>query len=220
MFKREERFSFFSHCITAIVSLFVTIYLVTSVNTVSEKLIALIYGLSVTFLFSASSFYHAYKQGENRNTLLRRLDHFAIYVMIAGSYTVVCWFYLPKNWFIVIVSLQWLMVAVGAYLKLIRMNTPRLVSTGIYLAMGWMVVIPMGRIIANMGNSQFTLLAAGGAAYTIGALFYAIKRPKINSNFGFHEIFHLFIIIGAIFHFLVVNNAFRTGEAALAASWL
>lgn len=201
----KESFSFWSHCIAAIISFIATVVLVViTKGDLSNRLIAMIYGLSVVFLFTSSSLYHAFKKEENGKGALRRLDHFAIYVMIAGSYTQISWLYLPNPWFTIIVSSQWAMVLAGVYFKFFRMNTPRIVSTLIYLAMGWMVVIPIGQIIKAIPPLQLRLLVAGGIAYSIGAVFYMLKRPVIiKDRFGFHEIFHLFIVAGALFHFAI-----------------
>lgn len=205
----KESFSFWSHFIAAITALVATIMLVVLTGgAVEDRIIALVYGLSVTFLFSSSSLYHYFKREEDGKGLLRRLDHFAIYVMIAGSYTQICWLYLPNPWFAVIISLQWAMVLAGIYFKFVKMNTPRIVSTLIYLAMGWMVVIPIGRIVKVMPPLQLSLLVAGGISYSVGALFYMLKKPVIiPDRFGFHEIFHLFIVGGAVFHFAVAFSS-------------
>jgi len=206
---KKEAFSFASHFIAAIAAVIATAVLVSLVKGgVVDKLVALIYGLSVVFLFSASSLYHAFKKEENGKGILRRLDHFAIYVMIAGSYTQICWLYLTGTWFTVIISLQWAMVLAGIYFKFIRMNTPRIISTLIYLAMGWMVVIPLGQIVTAMPKVQLMLLVGGGLSYSVGAVFYMLKRPVIiKERFGFHEIFHLFIVAGAAFHFALALTA-------------
>lgn len=207
---KRERISFFSHFIPALIAAATTVYLVLFMaESWQGRLTAMIYGCSVMFLFSASSLYHAKKKIENGRGILRRLDHFAIYVMIAGSYTAICWFYLSPSHFAIIITIQWLMVVAGAYFKIVKMNTPRIISTSIYLAMGWMIVFSIRSIVSAMSPEQFSLLLAGGIAYSVGAIIYALKRPVIIPGFfGFHEIFHLFIVAGAALHFMVVYNGY------------
>jgi hemolysin III len=162
----------------------------------------IVYGLSVIFLFSASSLYHAKKTEENEVSFWRKLDHSAIFFMIAGTYTAICTMYLdrPASW--IIVSLQWAIVLAGIFFRFFWLDAPRVLYTVIYLMMGWIAVFVIRDLYRSLPLNAFAYLLSGGLAYTAGAVFYMLKRPK--AVFGFHEIFHLFILLGAAFHYLVV----------------
>ena len=122
----EEQFSCYSHMTGAIFAIIGTLLLIVLSNGELEKIvISLIYGLSISFLFFASTMYHAHKQSENEKTVWRKLDHIAIFVMIAGTYTPISYIYLTGGWRIGILFAQWLLVAVGIVLKLFIINTPR-----------------------------------------------------------------------------------------------
>jgi hemolysin III len=203
---QQEKVSFYTHFSAAILSAAGCALLIYITCCDPLKMfVSLIYGLSVTALFTASSVYHARKKSENDTTVWRKLDHSAIFMMIAGSYTPISYLYLPENWFIGIVSAQWALVALGIIFKFVFLKAPRVFSTSVYLAMGWMAVIPIGHLKSIMPLDQFVMLFAGGAAYSIGAVIYALKKPVLKEGvFGFHEIFHIMIIIGAAFHYVII----------------
>lgn len=162
----------------------------------------LVYGASATFLFSASSLYHALKKEENGNSLLRKLDHIAIFFMIAGTYMPLCYVYLEGGWRWGIIIAQWSLVLFGLFFKFFWMGAPRALSAGIYILMGWIAVIPIHKFWNSMPAGLLGLILAGGLSYTAGAIIYARKSPDpVPGTFGFHEIFHLFILAGAAFHF-------------------
>lgn len=165
----------------------------------------LIYGISAIFLFTASFLYHSKKRGENDTSIWRKLDHSAIFMAIAGTYTPMCYLYLDgwMRWGILIA--QWSLVFSGIIFKLFFINAPRSIGTAIYLVMGWIVLIPISRLVTTMPGVVLFFLGAGGLAYTAGAVIYAFKKPNpIPDRFGFHEIFHLFIIAGAVFHLIMM----------------
>jgi len=165
------------------------------------------YGFSVTFLFSASSLYHAFKQEENEISFWRKLDHIAIFFMIAGTYTPICYVYLSGCWRWAIISVQWTLVLAGFFLKFFFLNMPRYIYTIIYLLMGWIGIVPIKEFLAAMPQNAVFYLFAGGISFTVGAIFYIAKKPTISYGFGFHEIFHLFILLGAVFHYSLVYTA-------------
>ena len=138
---------------------------------------------------------------ENDRSIWRKLDHTAIFFLIAGTYTPLCFLYLDgkMRWGILIA--QWSLVVLGTLFKFIFINAPRVLGTIIYLLMGWLVLVPMVTLVKTMPRVAFIFLVAGGLSYTIGAIIYACKKPNpLPGFFGFHEIFHLFISGGAILH--------------------
>lgn len=203
--KKEERVSFYSHFagfILALLGLILLIY--RALNDPGRIVVAAVYGVSVVFLFLASSLYHAFKREEEEKSIWRKLDHFAIFVMIAGSYTPIAYLYLDGWLRWIIISIQWGLVIGGFFLKFLYFNTPRILYTIIYIAMGWVGVFALHRLFTAMPTSLFMLMFAGGLSFTVGAVFYIIKKPNTNPNFGFHEIFHFFILAGGLFHYLMV----------------
>lgn len=166
-----------------------------------------IYGVSVMALFLASSVYHAFKPEENGTSLLRKLDHTAIYLMIAGTYTPFVFAYLQGWWRWGILIAQWGTVLAGTVLTFAWVDKPRALSAALYCAMGWVALVPMYRLWHAMPGGAFALCIAGGAAYTAGAVIYARKRPDPAPGvFGFHEIFHLFVLAGAgLFYWAVLG---------------
>lgn len=207
----REPIASYSHAAGAIFFIAGTAYLVALARgSIMLSLALVVYGLAAVFLFASSALYHAFKTGENESSVLRKLDHLAIFFMIAGTYTPVCYAYLDGGWFAGIIIAQWGLVLFGLFFKLLYLSAPRHLSTGIYVLMGWIVVIPMHKLYAVMPGEILTLIAAGGVSYTVGAVIYAIKRPNPRPGvFGFHEMFHLFILAGALLHFAAVAHIAR-----------
>ncbi len=203
---QTEKISAYTHGGTIPVMIIGTIILliISSGNTPAQ-IISLIYGLSGIFLFSASFLYHSKKVTENDESFWRKLDHTAIFFLIAGTYTPMCFLYLEGKMMWGILIAQWSLVLAGTIFKLFFINAPRVIGTLIYLLMGWIVVIPISTLVHTMPHTALILLASGGLSYTIGAIIYAFKRPNpVPDFFGFHEIFHIFIIGGAMLHLSMV----------------
>jgi len=202
----SERFAAHSHGATVpIIAIGTIVLFVISTGDISSQIVSLIYGASGIFLFSASFFYHSRKQLENGCSLWRKLDHTAIFVLIAGTYTPICYLYLEGNMKWGILIAQWALVVGGTLFKFLFINAPRVIGTLIYLVMGWIVLIPIVTLVDTMPRVGLVLLGAGGLLYTIGAVIYALKRPNPWPGFfGFHEIFHLFISGGAILHLAMI----------------
>ncbi len=200
--KKEEAISFYSHLFGFFLAIIGTIILIRKSWGVGPKLIiSSIYGISVIFLFLSSSLYHFFKKRENENSFWRKLDHTAIFFMIAGAYTLVSYLCLEgiMKWTIIIA--QWTLVLGGIFFKFFYLNAPRYLYTMIYFLMGWTGIIVIKQLINCMNNVELLFLVLGALSYTLGALFYVIKRPK-----RFHEIFHFFILAGAFFHYIMIYN--------------
>lgn len=198
----SEKFAAYSHGATVpIIAIGTLVLIALSAGDISAQIVFLIYGISGVFLFSASFLYHSKKQRENDHSLWRKLDHTAIFFLIAGTYTPICSLYLEGNMRWGILIAQWVLVAGGTLFKFVFINAPRVLGTVIYLLMGWIVLIPIKTLVETMPRVGLILLATGGLLYTVGAVIYAFKRPNPWPGFfGFHEIFHLFISGGAISH--------------------
>ncbi|MDD5605369.1 MAG: hemolysin III family protein [Dehalococcoidales bacterium] len=203
---KRELFSFYSHLVGLIAAVAGTVaLLILSWGHWQYFIVCLIYGISAINLFTASSVYHASKRGEDTKTIWRKLDHVAIYIMIAGTYTPLAYHYLDGAWFWSIILIQWGLVIAGLFFKLFYLKAPRYLSVSIYLLMGWMVVVFLGKLWPLATTVEIVLLLLGGISYSAGAAIYAIKKPNpVPGVFGFHEIFHVLIIAGAAFHYLVI----------------
>jgi len=158
-------------------------------------------------LFLASATYHALKQNEDEISIWRKLDHTAIFFMIAGTYTPICYVYLSGYWKWSIIIIQWALVIAGLFLKFFYLKAPRYFSTIIYLLMGWIGIIPIKELLTTMPPNAVFYLFAGGISFTVGAILYATKKPVFRPGLGFHEIFHVFVLLGGVFHYLLVYIA-------------
>jgi hemolysin III len=208
--KTQETFNFYSHLAGVVLSVAGLIFLIrVTGSSVPAILTALIYGLSTIFLFSASSLYHAFKKEENEISFWRRMDRLAIFFMIAGTYTPMSYFCLEGSWRWTMIGLQWGLVGFGVFSQIVFPKAPRSFYTIIYLIMGWLVIFPMHQILPKMALDQKLLMFMGGAAFTIGGLIYAIKRPKmVPGIFSFHELFHITVLLGAGLHYAMIYRVY------------
>ena len=168
---------------------------------------AMCFSLSMLALYTASAVYHYYPgtaESGGVKRRLRKMDHSMIYVLIAGSYTPFSVVLLPQPKGTRFCLLLWGVAAVGILVKIFWINAPRILSTAIYLVMGWAVVFVAKDFAACLGQPCLTLVALGGVCYSVGAVFYAIKKPNISAEWTFHEIFHLLILAGSLLHYLAV----------------
>ena len=210
-FQKSDLINFYSHLLGAVASLAgYVVLLCNSSGSITKIVLSSIYSLCAVFLFACSAIYHGQKASEDERTPWRRLDHIAIFFMIAGAYTPVSYIYLDGWWRWGIIGAQWLLVILGLVFTLVYLHGPRWLTTVIYVLMGWMLLIPLSQLLAAMPLHSILLLFGGGIAYTLGALFYAIKKPNpFPGIFGFHEIFHLLVILGAALHYLVIYFAMK-----------
>ncbi len=162
-----------------------------------------IYGFSLLLLFLASTFHHGLDLSPRLNQFFRLFDYLAIYILIAGSYTPICLIINRNIWGWSTFGVVWTIAAVGITVKSIFPEIPRWVSHTLYLSMSWVGIVLMVRSISVFGLGGFTLLLGGGVFYTAGAAIYYFEKPNpIPGKFGFHEIWHLFVLSGALLHFL------------------
>ena len=205
----KEYFSCYSHAVGALLGFVGSVALaVISAKSGFILAVALIYGISITVLFTCSALYHAKKRSDNEKTIWRRLDHFAIFLMIAGTYTPMSYIYLEGGWRWGIIIAQWSLVLLGFFFKLVFFHAPRYISTTVYLVMGWMSLLVIGKIIDSMDTFSLSALITGGVFYTIGAIIYMFKKPDpFPERVGFHGVFHIFILLGGISHYCLIANA-------------
>lgn len=167
--------------------------------------VALIFGLSIITLYGASTLYHWVRTTPKKELLLRKFDHISIYVLIAGTYTPVLYYGLEGLWRWVMLATIWGLSTVGAILKVWLVGLPRMLTAGFYVVLGWLAVIPFGQLLQTLAKPAIVLLIAGGLSYTVGAIIYATKIFNfVPKRFGFHEIFHIFVGLGTVLHFVMI----------------
>jgi hemolysin III len=163
-----------------------------------------IFGTGMILLYTASTLYHWLPLGKTGRARLRKFDHMMIFVLIAATYTPFCLVPLRGAWGWSIFGAVWTIAVLGMVFKLFWINAPRWLTTSIYVLMGWIAVIGIGPITRTLQPDAVFWLFAGGILYSTGALIYALKRPNLMPHFGFHEIFHLFVMMGSLAHFWTI----------------
>lgn len=208
-----DGFSAFSHFAGAIAALIGLGPLLAITNgRVPLLVVGAVFVGSVVIAFGASTLYHLLNHEEDGNGLLRRLDHAAIFVLIAGTYTPVAYVFLDGAWRWSVIGVQWGVALAGITLKLVRADLPRALTVSLYLAMGWFALVPLKILWQTMPQGALLAMFGGGIAYTIGAIIYALKRPDpLPRSVGFHGLFHLFTLAGAGLHYALVYIALTHG---------
>ena len=163
-----------------------------------------IYGVSLALLFLASSSYHFFDLGDEGNAWLRRMDHAAIFLLIGGTYVPLFMHLLDGAWRVTMLSVVGALVLGGVLFKLALFDGARKSKAGtiMYVALGWLVVVPAYKMYPAISSESLAWLVSGGLAYTVGAVIYARKWPDPwPDTFGFHEVWHLFVLLGAGLHY-------------------
>lgn len=170
-----------------------------------KEISMLIYGVSLVTLFSASAIYHLANPSKVVMEKLRKFDHAAIYLLIAGTYTPVCINFLSGFLRWGFLALIWGFALTGVVVKLFVINAPRWVTAGVYLLMGWMAVFVIKPLLNVMPAGALWWMLAGGLVYSVGAVIYITKKMDFFPNvFGFHEVWHIFVSLAAFCHFLMI----------------
>jgi len=168
---------------------------------------AAIYGGTLVALFAASAAYHFFDFGERGNRFMRRVDHIGIYLLIAGTYVPGLVILLDGAWRITLLSIVGAFAVAGVVLKILWLDAPEWLSTGLYLAFGWFAVVPLLLFFPQLTGLQIFWLGIGGVAYTIGALVFWRQWPDPwPERFGHHEVWHLFVLGGAVSHYFFIAN--------------
>ncbi|MDF2942930.1 MAG: hypothetical protein K0S01_1788 [Herbinix sp.] len=174
----------------------------------SIHIIALgVFILSMILLYVASTVYHTFGQTIKVHVRLKKLDHMAIYILIAGTYTPICVIALGGRLGFTLLAVIWGLAILGLVVTALWVHCPKWFSSVVYIAMGWTCVLAFTQLINSLPNAAFAWLLAGGIIYTIGGVIYALKLPIFNNKhkyFGSHEIFHLFVMGGSLCHFILM----------------
>lgn len=166
----------------------------------------IVYGLGVFSMFAVSAVYHASGAQPSRLTrILKRVDHGTILLAIAGTYTAVTALGVTGSARGRLLVGIWVAASIGAAVQMLWLDAPRVVSAAVYVIVGWFAIFDLPAYLRGTTTSQFTWVVIGGLLYTAGGVIYAIKKPNPwPGTFGFHEVFHLFTVLGAAAHFVAV----------------
>ncbi len=166
----------------------------------------IIFGLSMILLYSTSTIYHFIDASKQKAKLvMRKLDHIMIFVLISGTYTPICLLTLKSAVGYTLLGVVWTITLIGVFIKIFWINAPRWVSSGLYIGMGWISVLVFAPLVKSMALGGVIWLVLGGVMYTVGGVIYGLKRPNIDKPwFGFHELFHLFVLAGTFCHFIMM----------------
>ncbi len=197
-----------SHEVAFLASLACGVALVFQAAAAVSRWAAAIYSASLAAMYGVSALYHRVTWRERARAVLRRLDHSMIFVLIAGTFTPFGLLILRNGWSVATLIVFWSGAVAGVVVSLLWINAPRWVSAILYLALGWAGVVTLGPIARTLGGGSVALLLLGGVLYSIGAVVYARKCPNpVPDVFGYHEVFHAFVIAASACHWLVVRLA-------------
>ncbi len=164
-----------------------------------------IFGSGLLLLYSASTLYHGLRVSEKWISRFNKIDHVMIFILIAATYTPICLVVLKGAWGWGIFGSVWGIAVIGSIKKLFWFSGKKWISTSIYLLMGWLIIIAIWPLIQILAIGGLIWLATGGILYSLGAVIYGFERPNpFPGNFGFHEIFHLFILGGSVSHYILM----------------
>jgi hemolysin III len=205
-FRPKEPMSAYTHLFGVIVSTVGLVFLLLYSTHSAAKVTGMaIYGGSLVALFLASTVYHLLDLGPRGNNWLRRFDHVCIFLLIAGTYVPALLHLLDGAWRISMLSVVGGLALLGVVFKLAWIGCPDWLGVSIYLLLGWVVVVPAWIMFPRLSVPLISCLALGGLAYSVGAAIYFFRRPDPWPEvFGFHEIWHIFVLAGAGAHFAFV----------------
>jgi hemolysin III len=204
--KLREPVNSLTHWVGALLALVGLIaLLIVGWGTPAKVISLVVYGVSLVLLFSASATYHMVQVKDKALEIFRKIDHSAIYLLIAGTYTPFCVNAFEGFWKWGMLSIIWSLALIGIIVKVFYIRAPRWLNAGIYLLMGWLAVSAVGQMLAALPAWVMIWLLAGGVIYTLGAVVYITKifnfKPGV---FGFHEMWHIFVMLAAAAHFVAV----------------
>ena len=173
--------------------------------------VAVLYAMSLSAVFGASAAYHRGRWSERARRWMKRLDHSMIFVLIAGSYTPVSVLALHGPWEIVLLSVVWAGAAVGVTLKMVRPDGLLILTSILYMALGWLALVALPQLFRGMEAAELALMVSGGLLYTAGAIVFASRRPDPRpATFGYHEVWHTFQVAAAACHYAMILLILRS----------
>ncbi|MCS3468028.1 hemolysin III [Pseudomonas sp. JUb42] len=195
-----EKFNAWTHLVGAVLATIGAVWLLVMASLHGDvwKVVSMaIYGVTLVTLYSASTVYHSVRG--RAKVIMQKVDHFSIYLLIAGSYTPFCLVTLRGPWGWTLFGIVWGLALIGILQEIKPRSEARIMSLVIYAVMGWIVLVAVKPLLAALGTAGFTWLAAGGVLYTVGIIFFA--RDHITH---WHGIWHLFVVAGSLLHFVAI----------------
>lgn len=198
--QKEELYNAITHGIGFLLSLvgFALLVAFHKYHSTSGLIAIVLYGLSLSMLYLVSTLYH-YEKNDERKLLFRKLDHISIYFLIAGTYSPIVLIVLNDSLGWILFWVVWGIAILGTLLKIFFTGRFEVLSLILYLFMGWLIVFDMQALLQKVDHTGILLLAGGGAAYTIGIIFYVLDRVKYS-----HVIWHIFVLAGSVLHYLFI----------------
>ena len=161
-------------------------------------------------MFGISAVYHRVNWNPKSRALMKRLDHSAIFIQIAGCFTPICLLALSEKSGTHLLMVIWVAALIGILQSIFWVKAPKWVTALFYIVMGWIATPYLSELYASLGLGKLILLIMGGVFYTVGAVFYAMKKPNFYLPFfGYHELFHLFTVVAAALHFMLIYQLIR-----------
>jgi len=181
------------------------VFLIVQSKNLNILILNAIYSLTLVGMYGVCALYHRPIWSRRKYLIIKRLDHAAIFALIAGTATPICLLVFKNGTGLRLLFLIWGIAIFGMVLTLFWAQSPKWVRASLYIILGWLIVPYFSEIKFQLGTPEFQLLLAGGIFYTLGALVYAFKRPNpFPQSFGYHEIFHVFVVIASTLHFIVI----------------
>lgn len=196
----------FLHGSAAVVSVAgMTVLIMRSAPDAARVVSMVVFGVSMIGLYSASALYHSVPWRAKWKQRMQRVDHSMIFVLVAGTYTPIAVNVLDGGWRTVTLSVVWGAAAIGIAQKIAFPRVPDWVSIALQTTMGWFAIVPFLELVDALSNGAIALMIAGGLSYTIGLILLAHERPQLFPRvFSHHEVFHILVVLGTLFHFLMI----------------
>lgn len=189
------------------ITLGASILLIAKSSTSLSLISSIVFSIGLLLLFGISALYHRPYWKPKARVFLKRLDHSAIFILIASTFTPICLLALPPTSGNMLLIIVWIAAVLGILQSIFWVKAPKIVTALLYIIMGWQALPYLKELNQSLGTPQVSLLITGGIIYTIGAIFYAAKKPKLYPTvFGYHELFHFFTIVAAACHFAVIYH--------------
>ena len=205
----KDPISWLTHFIGFIMAIIATPFIIVNAHIdnvgITFMVAVIIFMLNMMVLYAASSIYHYFNISEKVNLILKRIDHCSIFLLIAGTYTPVCIIGIGEKSYPMLITV-WILAILGIIFKLFWVTCPKWVSSVMYIGLGWVVIFNIKSVFVSLSTAQFIWLLTGGIFYTVGGVIYSLK-PKIFkkeelTGFGNHELFHIFVMLGTVCHFI------------------
>lgn len=205
MHRFREPVSGLTHLVSAFLALFGLLWLMIDTwHTPAKMLSLVIYGCCLIFQYIASSALHLINGSERTTLWLRRIDHAAIYLLIAGTYTPIAYNVLQGHWRWGVLGIVWTVALAGCVFKLLFLPGQSRYAAISYLILGWLGIILIPQAVDLLPMNAALMILAGGLVYTVGAVIFTLEKPNFHPQFGFHELWHLFVMVGSSIHFAAI----------------